>query len=93
MKTYNDDIQEIVENISNEKLPMSDIPNWNQLLVTNFDSDFTEDFQKKVIRDESIKDVDEYFETNDSYINMEVGLPRGRDGELERAKVKKRVID
>ena len=29
----------------------------------------------------------------DSYINMEVGLPRGNDGEIYHAMVKRRVID
>ena len=30
---------------------------------------------------------------SDSYINMEVGLPRGNDGEIYHAMVKRRVID
>ena len=29
----------------------------------------------------------------DEYVNMEVGIPRGPDGELENAKVKRRALD
>ena len=72
---------------------IKDIPRWNHLSIDDEDEAFRNEFQR-VISDDSIKDLDETLESNEGqYVNMEVGLPRGEDGELERATVKKRVVD
>ena len=47
----------------------------------------------RVINDKSVPDVEEYTEdTFDGYLTMEIGLPRGDDDELLRARVKRRAI-
>ena len=58
--------------------------------------EFLEDFNR-VINDETLKHADddpplERME-DDPYVTMTMGLPRGDDGELHRAKVKRRKLD
>ena len=47
------------------------------------------------INDTGVPDEDESqidFDTNDTHINMEIGLPRGPGGNIQRAVVKRRAI-
>ena len=92
MDTYTNNIKQIVENVANVELITMDVPKWNQLSVRNYDEEFNEDFQK-TINNELIKDVDEYFEANDDYMNMEIGLQRGEHGDIQKGIVKKRAVD
>ena len=92
MQKYNSNIREIVENVASVELNTMDGPKWNQLSIREYDEEFNEEFQK-VINNESVKDIDEYFEVNDDYLNMEVGLQRSGDEHMERAVVKRRVVD
>ena len=69
---------------------------WNRLTIGDIESDeaFVEEF-RRVISDNKLPDADDtYSQMNDpQYINMELGLPRGPDDELLRAKVKRRAVD
>ena len=58
------------------------------------DQDFMDEYQR-VINDPTLLDADEHEDIvgKDPYINMELGLPRGPDGQLMRAVVKQRVTD
>ena len=64
---------------------------WADLLSS--DPDFNDEFNK-IFNDNSIKEADEYTEEtlDDTYLNMEVALPRDSDGP-EYAKVTKRLRD
>lgn len=79
------------------------VPEWNQLSVDEDDPEFS-----MVISDESIPDTDVEYEHSqdkpelptpsgdmgyDHYLNMELSLPRGRDGDQEFAVVKRRAIN
>ena len=91
MKLYDNDIEERIENVSNIKVNTNEVPQWNRLTNDEYDADFIEEYSKK-ISDDSIKDVDA-LNAQDEYVNMELGVPRGPDGELENVKVKKRALD
>ena len=72
---------------------IKDIPRWDHLSIDDKDETFRNEFQR-VISDDSIKDADETLANNEGqHVNMEIGLPQGEDGELERATVKTRVVD
>ena len=82
-----------------QDLNVSDVPDWNRLSVDESDPEFYDEFNR-VIDDENVphEDVappqdDEPPEMFDNYINMEIGLPRGKGGELYQARVKRRVVD
>lgn len=66
--------------------------------LENEDLDFTKEF-KEPLNDQAkiLSDNAEVHETgdneSDNYVNMEIGLRRGGEGELQRAIVKKRAID
>ena len=72
-------------------LNISDVPQWNRLATDECDADFIEEYTNR-ISDSTIKDAD-MLNAQDEYVNMEVGIPRGPDGELENAKVKRRALD
>ena len=91
MKAYNDDIETRIEQVSNIELNVNDVPQWNRLATDEYDADFIEEYKKK-ISDDSIKDADT-LNAQDEYVNMELGIPRGSDGELEYINVKKRALD
>ena len=79
----------------NERLEAKDIdtniasvPDWNQWSIDNLDPEFDDELQK-VISDDDVPHDDEEKpkeepthipEMFDSYIEMEIGLPRGLDG-------------
>ena len=95
MHDYNEKIKEKVDHVSDTELKLDEVPKWNHLSLAEEDEVFKEEF-RKVINDKSILDADESEPSlNDDgmYVNMEIGLPRGEDGNLERAIVKKRAVD
>ena len=68
-------------------------PEWNRLSTDENDPEFVADL-KKAINDTSIPEEDDYTtDTYDNYLNMELGIPRGEDGEMQHATVKRRAID
>ena len=79
-------------------------PKWNRLSLEDDDVDFIEDFNR-VINDSSIPDADTPTSNGelkdkestpdgyDNYLGMELGMPRGHDDQLLRARVKRRAID
>ena len=91
MKQYDNDIEERIENVSNIELNTNEVPQWNRLANDENDPDFIKEYGKK-ISDDSIRDID-MVNAQDEYVNMEIGVPRGLDGELENIKVKKRALD
>ena len=69
------------------------IDNSDHKLSLQDDPEFVEEFQK-VISDESIPDADDYTpDAFDTYVAMEIGLPRGPDDSLHSATVKRRAVD
>ena len=84
----------------NTSLSMDDVPDWNRSSLNELDPDFDEEFNK-VINDNGIPEADQpdlnainiHEISNDGYIDMELGMPRGPEGQLLHAKVKRRAID
>ena len=73
----------------------------NRLSIENLDPEFGNEFHK-VLSDDDVLHADQEqlkeesthtLEILDSYIDMEIGLPRGLDGELYHAKVKSHAVD
>ena len=76
---------------------ITDVPDFNRLSFDEHDLNFDEYF-KRVISDDGVIKADDNNAVKtpnicDSYINMEVRLPRGNDGELYHATVKQRTIN
>ena len=95
MHKYNENIIKRLDHVSNTEMKLDEVPQWNRLSLTEEDEIFMEEF-KKIINDESVPeaDINEDPPIDDGmYVNMEIGLPRGEDGELEHAIVKKRAVD
>lgn len=93
METYNKKIKDTLQ-VADVKLPTNDIDSWNQLPLSILDEDFLEEFNK-TISDSSVPHAEDQYtpDSFDGYLNMEVGMPRGPDGELQHVKVKKRAVD
>ena len=91
MKQYDKNIEERIEEVSNVVLNVNEVPQWNMLATDEFDTDFIQEYNKR-ISDDTIMDAD-ILNKQDEYVNMELGIPRGPDGELESAVVKKRALD
>jgi hypothetical protein len=68
-----------------------DVNQWNKLSLTDIDDDFIAEFNK-VINDNSLPEIDDSQDI-DTYLNMELGLPRGDDGALQHATVKRRKLN
>ena len=79
------------QNISGFQGDKPNPEDWADLLAS--DPDFNDEFNK-IFNDNSIKEADEYTEEtlDDTYLNMEIALPRDSDGP-EYAKVTKRLRD
>ena len=93
MRLDNNAIEQNIVQVNNDEININDVPRWNHLSLHEEDEAFRNEFQR-IINDDSIKDADLLLEDESGqYTNMEIGLPRGEDGQLERAVVKKRVID
>ena len=96
MNEYDDKLNERLNDKQFQITYSDDVPAWNRLSLDDIDDEFITEFNK-VINDESIKDADDYedkysADTMDAYLNMELGLPRGPDGELQHAIVKRRRV-
>ena len=69
-------------------------PQWNRLSMNEDDLDFIQEYrhpvQSPAILDEKNEPTPDSF---DGYLNMELGLPRGEDGEIQHATVKRRAVD
>ena len=103
MSFYNEQIAEKL-NAKDSSLigSLQDVPDWNRLSVDEGDPHFDADFNK-IISDDSIPEADNPRHTEgttdytpdafDPYLSMEIGLPRGDDDLLLKAKVKRRAID
>jgi len=77
----------------NESTITHDVPEWNRLSIDEDDEQFRELFMK-TIDDPGIPDKDDsqvYNDMNDVHINMEIGLPRRPDGDIQHAVVKRRA--
>jgi hypothetical protein len=79
-----------VRNVTN------DIPTDRILDLEKEDPEFLEDFNR-VINDDALKHVDDDDDQEvgepDPDLNMELGLPRVQDGELQHAQAKQRSVD
>jgi hypothetical protein len=72
---------------------------WNKL-STDDDPEFIDEFRNVIDNhlvkggDDDTRNPDDHTpDSFDGYINVEIGLPRGADGELIHAKVKRRAVD
>ena len=88
-------------NAQDVELPLDEVftDRWNSLSVdiTKDDDEFIEEL-KRVINDETLHHEDEAEGKGekvipDTYVNMEIALPHGSDGNLVYATFKQRVID
>lgn len=66
--------------------------------LENEDADFTKEFKEPLndqakISSDNAEALEIANDESDNYVNMEIGLRRGGEGELQRAMVKKRAID
>ena len=87
-----------------KEVNIAQVPEWNRLSLDGYNPWFFEE-SKKVISNEDIPEAgsksqpqddhntEQTPEMFDSYIDMEVALPRGLDGGLFHAKVKRREMD
>ena len=96
MRIYDSKIQRRL-NVKDKDIDLNQVPHWNRLLYNESDPIFVEEFEK-VISDDGIPDADDLSQgatalEEDLYINMEIGLPRGPDGEVLHAKVKGRTLN
>ena len=95
-KMMNDFDQKVATKIHdiNESIIAHDVPDWNLLSINEDDEQFKELFMN-TINNTGVPDEDESqigYDTNDTHINMEVGLPRGPGGDIQRTVVKRRAI-
>ena len=103
MKDYDEMLAKNID-AKNTTLSMDEVPDWNRLSLNELDPDFDEEF-RKVISDDDVPDADHEGEpedpnpinihevSNDGYIDMELGMPRGAEGQLLHARVKRRAVD
>ena len=100
-KKFMEHIEERLDTADSDIKPgdYGEIPEWNRMSIDEDDNDFNNEFNR-VVNDESIPEADDVNEEEeytteafDNYINMEIGLPRGDDGGLYHAVVKRRATD
>ena len=91
MSQYNKNIEAGIEDVSNTMVNINDVPQLNRLATDEYDADFINEYNVR-ISDNSIKDAG-IMNIQDEYVSMEIGIPRGPDGEIENATVKKRALD
>ena len=73
----------------------SSVDRWNMLSIDQFDEEFAAEMNR-VIDDAQLphaKDDNIEIDVKDNYLNIEIGLPRGDDGTLHHATVKRRKVD
>ena len=71
-----------------------EVPHWNRLSLDEDDPEFNAQFFNTV-NDRDVPDTDEeeVIEVYDQYVNMELALPQGHDGECLHTTVKRRALD
>ena len=91
MEVYDSKIEQRLY-VKDQDIDIMDVPQWNRLSTNEDDPDFWDEFEK-VINDEGIPEADNTsLELEDSYINMEICLPKGSESELLHAMVKQRIL-
>ena len=88
MEQYDNIINERIKLVKETGLDISELHHGNRLGMDEYDEEFITARKERVSND-STKNAEDH----DGYIKMEVGLPRGPDGELENAVMKKRAVD
>ena len=84
--------------IKDQEINLDEVLQWNRLSHDKADPLFKEEFSK-IIKKDLIPEADQSQHHEDTpeiyagYINMEIGLPHGIEGELLHARVKRRVIN
>ena len=76
------DLSEKIKNVPKDKL----------LSLEDENEEFIEEYGR-VISDKDLDDADDEYGVEDPYLNMELGIRRGEEGEREFAVVKKRAVD
>ena len=94
MEDYDKKIEERLNIKNPDNNNPSDICEFNRLSMDNYDQAFIDDMNK-VIADETIPEQDSINNSDvlDGYVNMEIAMPRGEEGQLQHAIVKKRAVD
>ena len=80
---------------------IASVRDWNRLSIYDLDTEFYDKFHKVISDDDAPHNDEEQMKEEpthtpkicDAYIEMEIGLPRGLDGELYHAKVNHRAVD
>ena len=93
MGEYDDRIERQLD-VKDKDIDLMEIPQWNRLSIDEDDPEFLNEFEK-IIQDDEVPEADDISlgPREDSYINMEIGVPKGDGGELLHATVKQRVLD
>ena len=95
MEDHNNVIHKKVEQVSNTKLKVDDIPKWNHSSLAEEDETFNDEFQK-IMSDKSVPDVNDtsnILDDSGMNDNTAIDLPREINGEQEHAIVKRRDLD
>jgi len=93
MSDFDQKLATKIQDVS-ESIIAHDVPDWNRLSINEDDEQLKELFMN-IINDTGVPDEDESqidFDTNDAHISMEIGLPRGPGGDIQRTVVKRRAI-
>ena len=96
MHAFNEKVNHRLDTVSADITPPSNAS--NTILGLNDESDeFLQEYNR-VINSTDLPEIDSAPPSQlglggDEYLNMEIGLPRGHDGNLELATVKRRVVD
>ena len=77
---------------------MTEQPYWNRLSLNENDEEFMREYRhvikpNDVPTDEKVIPEEPTPDSFDGYLKMELGMPRGADGEIEHATVKRRAVD
>ena len=80
---------------------IASVRDWNRLSIYELDPEFYDKFHKVISDDDAPHNDEEQMKEKpthtlkifDTYIEMEIGLPRGLDGELYHANVKPPAVD
>jgi len=86
MRDFDQKLAKKIQDV-NESIIAHNVPVWNRLSIN--------ELFMNIINDTGVPDEDESqidFDTNYAHISMEIGLPRGPGGNIQRAVVKRRAI-
>lgn len=89
--------KQIKERLNAKDTDLSDLvkakPYWNRLTMNEDDEEFIQEYRHPIKTEETKRDIEPTPDSFDGYLNMEIGMPRGDDGMLEHAIVKRRALD